>query len=130
MKRDDLFPSKYLKCADLKGIPRTVRIKHASVETLKNTKGEEQRKVVLYLAGTKKALPLNLTNYDSVAAIAGDEETNNWSGVHLELFPSTTALGGKMVDCIRVRKPQEGVSPAPPPEKTTLKDDLNDDIPW
>jgi len=130
MKRDDLFPSKYLKCADLKGTPRTVRIKHATVETLKNTKGEEQRKVVLYLAGTKKALPLNLTNYDSVAAIAGDEETNNWSGVHLELFPSTTALGGKTVDCIRVRKPQ-GMSVAPPSEAATPEDDdLNDSIPW
>ena len=129
MKRDDLFPSKYLKCADLKGIARTVRIKHASVETLKNPKGEDQQKVVLYLVGTKKALPLNLTNYDSVAAIAGDEETNNWSGVHLELFPSTTALGGRMVDCIRIRKPQEAAV-APPPEKTALKDDLSDEIPW
>jgi hypothetical protein len=32
MKRDDLFPSKYAKCADLKGKPRVVEIEQAPVE--------------------------------------------------------------------------------------------------
>src|SRR5215471_4586832 len=108
MKRDDLFPSKYLKCADLKGRPRVAEIEQALIEMLKNPKGEEQRKVVLYFKGAKKALPLNLTNYDSVAAIAGTDETNNWPSTRIELFPSTTMLGGKITDCIRIRPPREG----------------------
>jgi len=116
MKRDDLFPSKYLKCADLKGRPRAVEIENAPVETLKNQKGEEQRKVVLYFKSAKKSLPLNLTNYDSVAAIAGTDETNEWPGTKLELFPTTTMMGGKITDCIRIRPPQ--ASPATPPPAT------------
>jgi hypothetical protein len=95
MKRDDLFPRKYLNCSDLKGQPRVVQIKHAPIETLKNPKGEEQRKVVLYFNGIKKALPLNLTNYDSVAGIVGDDETDKWAGARIELFPGTTMLAAR-----------------------------------
>src|SRR5215813_12616924 len=92
MKRDDLFPSKYLKCADLKAKPRVVEIEHAPIETLKNAKGEEQQKVVLYFKSAKKALPLNLTNFDAVAAIAGSDETNEWLGTKIELYPATTMM--------------------------------------
>jgi hypothetical protein len=133
MKRDDLFPRKYLNCADLKGQPRVVQIKHAPIETLKTPKGEEQRKVVLYFSGIKKALPLNLTNYDSVAGIVGDDETNSWAGARIELYPGTTMLGGKSVDCIRIRKPREELPIAAPPSTPPpdeLADELDDSIPW
>jgi hypothetical protein len=106
MKREDLFPSKYLKCSDLRGQARVVQIKHAPIETLKNPQGQEQRKAVLYFNGIKNALPLNLTNYDSVADIIGDDETNKWPGARIELYPGRTMLGGKTVDCIRIRKPR------------------------
>jgi hypothetical protein len=131
MKRDDLFPSKYLKCADLKGKPRVVEIEQALIEMLKNAKGEEQRKVVLYFKGAKKALPLNLTNYDSVAEIAGTDETNDWPGTRIELYPATTMMGGKITDCIRIRRPHEGLPASPPPPpKPAVDPDLNEEIPW
>jgi hypothetical protein len=130
MKRDDLFPSKYLKCADLKGKPRVVEIEQAPIETLKNPKGEEQKKVVLYFKGAKKALPLNLTNFDAVMDIAGSDETNNWPGTRLELFPATTMMGGKITDCIRIRPPQEVPAAPPPPPKPAADPELDDKIPW
>src|SRR5262245_25754323 len=131
MKRDDLFPSKYLKCADLKGKPRVVEIEQAPIETLKNPKGEEQRKVVLYFKGAKKTLPLNLTNFDAVAEITGSDETNDWLGTKIELYPATTMMGGKITDCIRIRRPHEGlpVSPPPPP-KPAIDPELDQEIPW
>jgi hypothetical protein len=49
--RDEMFPSKYLKSSDLKGKPVIVKIEAAPAETLKNTKGEEQHKIVLHFAG-------------------------------------------------------------------------------
>jgi hypothetical protein len=132
MKRDDLFPSKYAKCADLKGKPRIVEIEHAPIETLKNPKGEEQRKVVLYFKGAKKALPLNLTNFDAVAEIAGSDETNDWPGTRIELYPATTMMGGKITDCIRIRRSREElpISPPPPPTKPAVDPELNEEIPW
>ena len=135
MKKSDLFPSKYLKCEDLKGHPRVLKIQHAPIETLKNPKGEEQRKAVLYFQGVKKSLPLNLTNYDAVASIAGDDETDHWVGVKVELYPSETMLGGKKVDCIRIRRP-DGQLPITPAtsgpaaaDETFPDDDMNDPLP-
>ena len=130
MKRDDLFPSKYLKCADLKGRPRAVEIENAPVETLKNQKGEEQRKVVLYFKGAKKSLPLNLTNFDAVMDIAGSDETTEWPGTKIELYPATTMMAGKITDCIRIRPPQALPASPPPPPKPAVASDLNDEIPW
>jgi hypothetical protein len=112
MKRDDVFPSKYLKAADLKGKARVLEIDHAPLETLKNTKGEEEQKIVLHFVGAKKAMPLNMTNFDAVADICGDD-TDLWPGQMIELFPTTTQMGGKTLDCVRIRKPRE-VQPAPP----------------
>src|SRR5262245_62131935 len=130
MKRDDLFPSKYAKAEDLKGKPYVVEIERAPVETLKNTKGEEQRKVVLYFKGAKKALPLNLTNFDAVSDIAGSDETDDWPGTKIELYPSTVLMGGKITPCIRIRPPQGPASPPPPPPKPAVDPDLNEEIPW
>lgn len=59
MKKDEVFPNKWLKCADLQGKPITVTIESAPLETLKSPDGKEQDKIVLYFAGAKKALPLN-----------------------------------------------------------------------
>ncbi len=41
-KRDEVFPSKYLKAADLDGKPITVPIESAPEETLKTPDGKEQ----------------------------------------------------------------------------------------
>jgi hypothetical protein len=130
MKRDDLFPSKYLKCADLKGRPRVVEIEQAPIETLKNPKGEEQRKGVLYFKGAKKALPLNLTNFDAVADIAGTDETNDWPGTKIELYPATTMMGGKITDCIRIRPPQGLTASPPPPPKPAVDPEFDQEIPF
>ena len=96
MKRDDVFPSKYLKASDLSGKPITVKIGSAPLETLKTPDGKEQQKICLYLIGAKKVLPLNATNWDAVADIAGDD-TDTWPGNSIELYPTKTQLGGKTI---------------------------------
>jgi hypothetical protein len=126
MRRDEVFLSKYLKASDLKGKARVVEIDHASLETLKNTKGEEQQKIVLYFVGAKKALPLNMTNFDAVADICGDD-TDFWPGQKVELYPTTTMMGGKTVDCVRIRKPRE-LQPAPPKRESGAE--FDDEIPF
>ena len=105
--REELFPSKFLKSEDLKGKPCAVQIERAPVETLKNNKGEEQSKIVLYFVGAKKALPLNMTNFDAVVDVTGCGDSKDWPGHWLELYPSKTQMGGKLVDCIRIRRPRQ-----------------------
>jgi hypothetical protein len=133
--REEIFPSKFLKCEDLKGKPRVVQIEDAPVETLKNNKGEEQSKIVLYFAGAKKALPLNMTNFDAVVDVTGCGDSRDWRGHRIELYPSKTQMGGKLVDCIRVRPPREQQppqmrpkQPEPPPHSEVPPRDEMDDF--
>src|SRR4051812_9333022 len=99
-KRDEVFPSKYLKDTDLNGKPIPVTIQSASLETLKTFEGKEQTKTVLYFKGAKKSLPLNATNWDAVAAITGEDDTERWPGHAIEIYPTTTTMQGKPVGCI------------------------------
>ena len=64
--------------------------------------GEVSNKLVLRFEGRPSALAMNRTNYDFVADMLGDE-TEDWPGHAIELYPTKTAMGGKLVDCIRIR---------------------------
>jgi hypothetical protein len=130
MKRDEIFPSKYLKASDLTK-PIVVTIDCAPLEVLKNPEGKEQSKVVLYFRGAKKALPLNVTNWDAVAAICG-EDTDDWPGGKIELYADKTRMGGKTVDCIRLRAPRDAAANIAIPTKAAEAeaDDMDDDIPF
>ena len=102
MKRDDVFPSKYLKATDLNGKSVTAVIERATFEKLKAPDGKEQEKIVLGFRNHKKTLPLNRTNFDAVTDIVGDDETESWPGHRIELFPDKTNMAGKTVDCVRI----------------------------
>jgi hypothetical protein len=128
MKRDEVFPSKYLKAADLKSKPAVVTIEAAGLEHLKNGSGEEQAKTVLSFVGGKKTLPLNMTNWDSVADICGDD-TSDWPGKKIELYPTTTTLKGEVKPCIRVRPPAQRELPKPKPPSSDAGD-MDDEIPF
>jgi hypothetical protein len=125
-KRDDVFPSKYLRAADLKGKPCIVTIESAPYETLKGLDGKENNRIVLYFKNTEKALPLNATNFDAVCDVTGCFDTEDWPGQRIELYPTKTAMKGKLVDCIRIRRPSSSrpAAAAPPPPA----DDISDEI--
>ena len=72
-------------------------------------------------------MPLNMTNFDAVADICGDD-TEDWPGKEIELYPTTTRMGGEIVDCVRVRKPRE-LEPAPP-KPTEPSPEMDDGIPF
>jgi hypothetical protein len=132
MTRDEVFPSKYLKAADLKGKPHMVTIERASYETLKSLDGKETQKIVLYFKNAEKTLPLNATNFDAVCDATGCHDTEDWPGQRVELYPTKTLMGGKLVDCIRIRPASTSrptaaaVLPPPPPPA----DEMSDEIPF
>jgi hypothetical protein len=134
--RDESFPSKYLKAADLGGKAITVTIASAVQETLKSPEKGEEVKTVLSFKGGKKTLPLNMTNWDSVADITGEGNSDNWPGYKIQLYPAKTEMKGKPVDCIRVRepdqrelKPKAAATKRPiPPSQTD--DPFYDDVPF
>jgi hypothetical protein len=132
MRRNDVFKSKWLKADDLNGRSRVLEIEAAPLETLKNASGEQQQKVVLYFVGEPKRLPLNMTNWDLVANICGDD-TDDWPNHKVELYSTTTQMGGKTVACIRIRKPRTGKAAprtAEPPPNEDPGDGMADEVPF
>jgi len=132
MRKDEVFPSKYLKAADLKGKPQTVTIESAPFEPLKSLDGKETHKIVLHFKNAEKSLPLNATNFDAVCDATGCPDTDDWPGRRIELYPTRTTMGGKAVDCIRIRPPSASrpAAAAPPPPPPPPIGEMNDEIPW
>src|SRR5262249_51566943 len=105
MHIDQLYPSRFLRCADLNGQPMRVVIKGLSRE---DVSGEQ--KVVLSFTNSAKGLILNKTNGRAIAKALGCDDTKDWRGKSITLVPAVTDFKGDTVDCIRVRaapqKPQ------------------------
>lgn len=100
MHIDVLMPCKYLRAAEFQGREVTVTISSYQQEEVGSKKED---KLVLYFAGVPKGLVLNRTNANRIAAIYGTE-VDHWIGKPVVLFPTTTEMGGKTVECIRVRE--------------------------
>jgi len=125
VKRSEAFPSKWLGAADLNRGSAVAAIKVAAFETLKGFDGADTKKVVIYFAHKLKPLPLNVTNYNSVANIADTEEADDWAGTKVELFLSREMVKGKPTDCVRICKP--GVK-AKPKKSDDPKPDFDDQV--
>jgi hypothetical protein len=118
MHIDALYPSRFLRCADLNGRPMRVTIAGIKREDL----GGES-KVVLSFANGEKSLILNKTNARTIAKTLGDE-TRAWAGKDIVLVPKQVDFKGDLVDAIRVRaaRPQQAQTSEEPP----FDDDLSD----
>jgi hypothetical protein len=136
MKISEKFASNLLKAEDLQG--RKVHVVIASV-------GEEDigedHKPVAYFRGKQKGLVLNKTNAAYLANAISDE-TDEWAGHEIVLYPAKVNFQGKMVDAIRVEMPANGAARAsnahtqasqpvrPVEPRQTAAEELDDEIPF
>jgi hypothetical protein len=113
MHVDQLYPSRFLRCADLDGKPMRV-----TIDGLRREDIGGETKVVLSFTNGAKALILNKTNGKAIAKALGNE-TTTWRGKDIMLVPAQVDFRGDIVDAIRIRpaparSPQ---SPEPPPSE-------------
>lgn len=106
MDINSLFPSNYLKAADLQGQVRRVTIEACQPEQL----GQGEIKPALQFRGVPKKLILNKTNGLLIAASFGTE-TTAWAGREIELYPENVMFQGQVVPAIRVRVPADAAPP-------------------
>lgn len=103
-KMNSMFPSKWLAAADLEDQDRTFTISDISQESV--GQGEEQElKWVVFFREVGKGLVLNKTNATSLASCFGDD-TDDWIGMRVVLYPTQVQFSGKMVEAIRVKEKQ------------------------
>jgi len=100
----EAFPSNWLKASDLQGRTIKVMIQNVVMEDV----GDGEKPILTFM-GKDKGLVLNKTNANMIVDAYGDE-TNEWAGKEIEIFPDKTSFKGQIVPCIRVRASQ----PAPP----------------
>jgi len=83
----------------------------------------------LYFRNTGKALVVNATNFDTIAGITGEPNSDNWIGHEIELLATTTMMAGKETPCVRVRAPgkaSKAVSPSRAVEPKAGESDSTD----
>jgi hypothetical protein len=125
------FPSKYLKAADLQDRNITVIMDRVEMEDI----GDDGDKPVLYFQGKEKGLVLNKTNSNTIAVVYG-EETDDWAGKELILYPTMVDFQGRSVPAIRVRHPQpkdrtrEMRAVGNGARRPSVAQELNDEIPF
>lgn len=106
----ELFQSRFLHAADLKGRDVVLTITAVKLEELPDDKRPGEMKVMgsLFFEGKKKALGINRTNAACLKEMFGTKVAA-WKGKRVGLYPTTTRMpkksGGGMeeVDCIRIR---------------------------
>ena len=103
MNINKAFPSKYLKASDL-DTEMQVKIKSIAFEEVGPQK---DRRPVAYFEGIEKGVVLNKTRSNGIVRASGSEETNDWPGTLVLLYPSTTQFQGEEVECIGIRAPRQ-----------------------
>jgi hypothetical protein len=102
MRVELLFPSKYIRCADLRGKDVTKTIAKVQVDALQMKGGKKEKKPVIYFSDSEKMLVLNKTNAMAIAKYLGPE-TDAWAGKQVTLMPAKDRMGPDIVDCVRIK---------------------------
>jgi hypothetical protein len=103
MKLHEVFPSAYLKAADVGSDIMPVKIRRVVIEELGP---DRERKAVAYFDGETRGLVLNKTNSRMIAAICHSDETDNWIGHTIALYTEDVSFQGRTSPAIRVCQPR------------------------
>jgi len=129
-KISEMKESKFLKQSDIgKAVLWTVH----GIERVNVAKegAEPEYKWAMNFNESDKPLVLNWTNIQLCERIFGSDDTDHWNGKKLVLYVDpNVSYGGKVVGGLRVRQPQAGSVPVPPPPQPAVAELTDDDIPF
>jgi hypothetical protein len=100
-----MFDRDYIGSWDLGGKDVTVTISKVIAGELTAQGGRKSKKPIVYFEGKEKGLVLNKTNSKVIAGLYGND-TRQWVGKRIVIYPTTTTMGSDTVDCIRVKNRQ------------------------
>lgn len=133
----DVFPSKYLKSADLKGSQPILIFERVEIEEMRA--GEEA--LVAYFRGREKGMVVNKSKANILASVYGPE-TENWIGEYVQLYETTVDFQGKRTPSIGIKIPTKAeqrefeakhgnkVATAPPSKQPAHATSDDDEVPF
>jgi hypothetical protein len=106
MKSTQIFPSRWLKPADLESDSEHFTVKKVVMEEV----GEKREsKPVMTFKETDKALILNFTNWNSIAELTGKDDSDDWPGHKIKLVRVKLQIRKEIVDAIRIEAPDDEI---------------------
>jgi hypothetical protein len=123
MKIGAMFPSNYLKAADVEG-GKTLTISEVAMQEFVRKDGSTETKPIVFFQGEKRGLVLNKTNSKLISKALESDDTDDWIGKPITLYSAEVEFGGDLVDSIRVRGKKAE------PTKTVGDEFGEDDIPF
>lgn len=121
MKTNDVFPSKYLRGADIEDREVQATVSHVAMEDVTET----EKKPVVHFKGATKGVVLNKTNWDRLVHISGSDDSDDWSGVKVILYTELVTFQGKTSPSVRIKRPPQGTA-----QPAKANEDMNDDVPF
>ena len=115
MKASDIYGGNSLKASDLGNAQPIVTIDKVEMKSFENGK-----KAVISFKGKDKTLICNVTNWNSIVDITGEEDSDNWAGHKVRLYVTKVDYQGKRVPAIRVDYPNG----KPEPVQTPTEDEV------
>jgi hypothetical protein len=103
-KVTDFFPSNYLRCPDLNGDTRIVTIDRVETAEFENDGRKQKKPVVYFKEAGIKPLVCNKTNMTAIALATKEEDSDNWGGKQICLFPDLVSFKGTTTEAIRIRR--------------------------
>jgi hypothetical protein len=104
MKLSDMYPRRYAIGEDLQGKPITLTIEKIIREKMHpQPNSPEVEKWVAYFKEARKGVVLNRTMAYQMAEFLGSEETDDWIGKRITLYPQPMTVAGRKVTAIRAR---------------------------
>jgi hypothetical protein len=108
VKVSDVYPSKYLRGADLAGHVVSVRIEHILMEPFFNQETKEtEKKPVLYFAGKSKGLILSKSLAFRIAEILGSEDMESWHGKEIVILTEQRSVFGTVKSVFTARAKEQ-----------------------
>lgn len=143
MKLSQMFPSKYASAADLNGKPATLTISKIVQDTVNRQNGPEKVFVVYFRyiqdgvpKDTQKGVILSRRLAEQIAEAVGADDTENWKGKAVELYPTTVSAFGKDHLVFGARKAAQPAASGKPAEQTKAPEgfsdheDIGEDLPY
>ena len=104
MNINDLFPKRYATGLDLQGREVTVTIAGIKKEGMHPPgTGAPVEKYVIYFRETPRGVVLTRILAGQIAAAVGHDETDQWTGKKITLYPEVIPVAGQSRTVIRAR---------------------------
>ena len=100
MPNAQIYITPFINAAFVKAEPL-----QAPIDRVEEQEMDGAVRLILYLSGVQKGLPLNVVNTNTLCDKLGDN-TDDWIGATIELFCDRCQFRGKMTDCVRIRFPK------------------------